>query len=381
MLTPSNVEASVYRAALARPHTPYLRVAVTDSTGAELISSVTYIDGSVSATLQSRVTRTLSLTVDRTYAPVTAAGRIDTSAPFAPYGNRLKAYRGISWGNGLDTYWPVFYGRIESVKIKSNGTMDVAGTDLASDVVDADFEAPTASATTLTVAGQVQQLITGALPSATYDFSSSTFPQAVPYVVWQTDRGQALDDLTSSVGALWYPRADGTFTMRSVPWATTQTAAATLTDGPGGLLTDYSIEISRTDVKNSVVYATERQDGSPPLIYVSRDTDPTSPTYYRGPFGRKPTVVTNQQPLSTAQQKQAADTLLRQSKATSQVWTAATVPDASLELGDLLPMVADQGPLQQYTQITSNQVLAGFQMPLRENATMTLTLRAYTPPS
>lgn len=379
MLTPSNVEASVYRAALARPHTPYLRVAVTDSSGNEIISSVTYSDGSVSATLQSRVTRTLSLTVDRSYAPITAAGSIDYTAPFAPFGNRLKAYRGISWGNGLDTYWPVFYGRIDDVLIKSNGTMDVTGSDLAAEVVEAPFETPTTSSTLLTVAGQVQQLITAAMPAATYDFTSSAFPQLVPYVVWQTDRGQALDDLASSVGALWYPRADGTFTMRKVPWANTQTQVATLTDGPDGLLTDYGIRISRTDVKNAVVYITERQDGSDPLYYVSRDMVTTSPTYYKGPFGHKPLVITNQQPLSSAQQKQAADTLLRQSKATGQVWSVATVPDASLELGDLLGTVADQGPLQQYTQIAAQQVVAGFQMPLRENAAMSLTMRAYTP--
>lgn len=381
MLAPSNVEASAYRAALARPHTPYLRVAVTDSSGNELIPSVTYSDGSVSATLQSRVTRTLSLTVDRSYAPITAAGAVDYAAPFAPFGNRIKAYRGISWANGLDTYWPVFYGPLQDVTLNDNGTMAVTADDLAAEVVGAEFEAPTASATTLTVAGQVQQLITGALPSAAYDFTSATFPQLVPYVVWQTDRGQALDDIASSVGALWYPRADGTFTLRRVPWANTQTQVATLADGTDGVVLGYQIKISRTDVKNTVVYVTERQDGSEPLFYVSRDTDPTSPTYYKGPFGRKPLVVNNQQPLSPAQQKQAADTLLRQSKATGQVWSISTVPDASLELGDLIGCTADQGPLQQYTQIAAQQVITGFQLPLRESAAMSLTLRAYTPAS
>jgi hypothetical protein len=47
------------------------------------------------------------------------------------------------------------------------------------------------------------------------------------------------------------------------------------------------------------------------------------------------------------------------------------VPDASLELGDLVDMSADGA--------ADTQVITGFTLPMRETGDMSLNLRAYSP--
>jgi len=71
-----------YRDALVRPHTAYNRVDVLARDGTVLYSGtmgegLPFIEGSVRATLTSRVARVLSLTVDRSWFPVLPSGEVD----------------------------------------------------------------------------------------------------------------------------------------------------------------------------------------------------------------------------------------------------------------------------------------------------------------
>ncbi len=80
-----------YRDALTRPHTVYNRVDVLARNGTVLQSDLPFIDGSVRATLTSRVARTLSLSVDRSWFPLLTNGSFDTGGLLTPFGNRLRA--------------------------------------------------------------------------------------------------------------------------------------------------------------------------------------------------------------------------------------------------------------------------------------------------
>lgn len=367
-----------YRDALARSHRVYSRVDVLARDGTVLQSGLPFIDGSVQATLASRVARRMSLTVDRSWFPLTGAGEVDSGGLLAPFGNRLAAYRGITYGDGSVASFPAFYGRIEAVALSRSGSVALSASDLAADVVDAQFETPTASVSTNTVGVEFQRLVTGALSDAVFGTSDVT-AAVVPPLLWQSDRAQALDDLSASVGMLWYPLADGSFVQRLVPWSNPSLASVlTLTDGTSGtfstsnLISDYTITISRSGVYNSVVYASERLDGSAPVHATVHDLDPASPTYYLGNFGRKPFLVQNQAALTQQQCLSAANTVLKQATAVTQTFDpVTTIPDAAIELGDLLTVQADSA--------VSQQVVAGFTLPLREGGSMSLNLRAWAP--
>lgn len=361
-----------YRDALARPHSVYNRVDVLDRNGNVLQSDLGFIDGNVRATLSSRVARVLTLSVDRSWFPLMPSGAIDTGGLLTPFGNRLRAYRGIRYGDGSVAQFPVFYGRIEQVQMSRAGQVSLSASDLAADVVDAQFESPQSSVTSNTISTEFRRLVRGALPDATFGTSDLTGIK-IPLLVWQNDRAQALDDMSATASMLWYPLADGSFVQRFTPWTNPgQAASLTMTDGTGGTITDWTLTVARAGVYNSVVFTSERQDGTPPVYATVRDTDPDSPTYILGNFGTKPFLIQNQTALTQAQCRIAAQSALKAATGITQVWDpVAVVPDPSIELGDLISVDADRA--------ASVQVVTGFTLPLRETGDMSLNLRAYAP--
>lgn len=367
-----------YRDALARPHTVYTRVDVLNRAGEVLQSGLSFIDGSVRATLSSRVARVLNLTVDRSWFPLLPSGQIDTGGLLAPFGNRLRAFRGITYGDGSVVSFPTFFGRIEQIQMGRSGQVALTANDLATDVVDAKFETPQSSNPANSISTEFRRLVREALEDATFGESDLTGLK-IASVAWQDDRAQALDDMSATASMLWYPLADGSFVQRLTPWTKPgQVARISLADGlkiqndAGGTIADWTITVSRTNVYNSVVFTSERNDGSAPVYATVRDTDPTSPTYFLGNFGRKPLLVQNQTALTQAQCLSAAQNVLKQARAVTQVWDPVKiVPDASLELGDLVSMSADGA--------ADTQVITGFTLPMRETGDMTVNLRAYSP--
>lgn len=367
-----------YRDALTRPHTVYNRVDVLARDGSVLQANLPFIDGSVRATLNSRVARVLSLTVDRSWFPLLANGSVDTGGLLTPFGNRLRASRGITYGDGSVASFPVFYGRLEQVQMGRNGTVSLSASDLAADVVDAQFETPQSSIPANTISTEFRRLVQDALSDATFGTSDLTGVK-IPPLAWQSDRAQALDDMSATVAMLWYPLADGSFVQRFVPWTKPgQVAQVTLSDGTGAApgvnnaIADWTVTVSRTGVYNSVVFASERQDGTAPVFAIVRDVAAGSPTNYLGNFGRKPLLIQNQSALSQSQCLAAAQSALKAATAITQVWDPVTiVPDASLELGDLIAMNAEGA--------SSTQAIVGYTLPLRETGDMSLSLRAYAP--
>lgn len=377
MVWPGGLDAQ-YRDALVRPHVVYNRVDVLARDGTVLSTNLPFIDGSVRATLNSRVARVLSLTVDRSWFPLTGNGSIDTGGLLTPFGNRLRAFRGVVYGDGSIVSFPVFYGRIEQVQMTRAGSVALTASDLAADIVDAQFENPQQSVSTNTISVEFRRLVRDALSDATFGTSDLTGTK-IPPLTWQNDRAQALDDMSATVSMLWYPLADGSFVQRLTPWTNPgQTAVLSLADGTGAApgvnnaISDWTITISRSGVYNSVVFTSERQDGSGAVHAVVRDLSLSSPTYYLGNFGKKPLLIQNQAALTQSQCLSAARTALNAATAVAQVWDPVSiVPDASLELGDLVSMQAEGA--------ASVQVISGFTLPLRETGDMSLSLRAYSP--
>lgn len=370
-----------YQDAVTRPYSLYTRVDVEDSAGNVLARNVPLSTGSMAANLQSRVTRKLNFTLaGAEWFPASPDGGIDTAGIITPYGNRVRAWGGIRYGDGSVARFPIFYGRVDRPKYDiATGLVQVACVDLANIVTRAKFEVPTNSVPANTIYEEWQRLIRQAVPDATFDEPVGGQTDAkVGGLSWEQDRGQACDDLAAAAGCIWWQLPDGRFTMRQQPWTYPGlTPAVTIGDGylttPGQrTITSGTVSLPVDDVANVAVLSAERLDGSPPLTSVARDVDPASPTYYFGPFGHAPLLIQNQAPLTQAQVDYAAKVQLHYARSLTQLWEGvAIIPDASLELGDLT--LCRAGGLR------SQQVITGFTFPLRENTTMPLTLRAYAP--
>jgi hypothetical protein len=104
----------------------------------------------------------------------------------------------------------------------------------------------------------------------------------------------------------------------------------------------------------------------------SLDFDPASPTRVTGPFGQRTRQAHLQTPESQGQVQQVANDLLRSSKALTEAWDLEIIPDASLELGDVIGIDA-----KGRTGVV--QVVSGYNLPIDLSAGMALQLRSQVP--
>lgn len=360
-----------YRAALSRPHTRYVKVEVLDGAGNVLPLPPQSVgeDGGlligpgslVSASLQSRVTRRLQITVDQSLYPA------DPGDLLAPYGNRLRAEMGIKFADGSRYAWTVFTGRIQLPVLLPDGTVYVPAADRAYEVAEFGFQVPANSQVGNNVNAEFVRLVSDAVPDAVFG-TSDTFSQTMPALTWESDRALAIDEFSTTVGAFWYTLADGRFVQRFVPWTVPGSPVVTLSDGTDGVLVS-SPSRNREDVWNSITVTAERADGTLPVFANAQDTNPLSPTYVNGTFGKRHKTVRLQTPQTQGSAQSAANDYLRRTVALQETWSWTQPPDASMELGDIVSINA-------YDRTGVIQVVSGFLLPLEVGSMMTVQAHA-----
>lgn len=356
----ANGTNTMYRKALATSHQPYLLVEVLDGQqnvleGLPLIGApeggLGYLSGSVSATLTNRVSRTCTITVPDYMYPFAADGLL------APYGNMLRAWRGIGFADGTNYRWQVFVGRIQDTVLNDNGTCTVQAADFAADVLENKFVRPENATASNTVTIEIQRLIQDGFSQATFGEVTS-FPAPARTRTWQLDRGQALDELATSVGAFWYPRADGAFNLLAYPWTVHSDPVTTYSDsGEFGMVSGARAARSRAGVFNSLTVTGERLNGDAPVYALAQDTNPASVTNTNGNFGRRHQLLRLQTPGTLGAAQGAANNNLRRLIALVDAWSWSMPVDAALELGDAVY-------LDVYGRAPVVQVVASMQIPL-----------------
>lgn len=365
-----------YREALAQGVSAYARVEVWRS-GIK-VEELTYANAglqptrgapvflagsSVRATLTSRVVRTLSLNVPSWLYPWDATDLLN------PYGQVLKVFRGIRYGSGDLDEFPVFTGPILDVTPQGNGVAVVNAGDAATDVVLSDALAPTLATAGAKITTEMKRIILDAVPSATFGTFDAITTKVPDGLAYDVDRGQSLDGLAKVAGAFWYALADGRFVIRYVPWTVPLTSGKLPMTNVGGTLLTAFPSRTRAGVYSRIAVSSEANQGAAPLFAYAEDTDPTSPTYVNGPFGRRSTVLRLTQAGSQGACLAAAKAALARSRALTQSWKLTAVADPSLELGDALAVqYRDESGTDRY----ANQIVAGFQLPLDPNQAMAI---------
>lgn len=371
-MLPGGTDA-LYRSVLAAGHRHYARIEVWSGNGVLLDTLIPesrrgvdgglfYTSASVSATLDSRVARQLTVSVPMDLYPA------DVNGLLAPFGNEIRAYLGVQLGDGSLKYvWQVFRGKIRDVTQSSDGTCTLTCADRANDVVDAGFVAPVNSVSSNTVFQEWQRLIADALPDATFGVSD-TFDKLMEPLTWEFDRGSALDEMARSVGAVWYPLANGDFVLRRFPWAAAASPVITLSDGPRGEILSWMAHRSRDSIFNIVTVTGERLNGDAPVHATASDTVVGSPTNIGGNFGVRSRLERLQTPSTQGGAQSVAEALLRTYISPTEEWTLGVVPDGSLELGDVLALdVSGRAVIQ---------VVINFGLPLDLSGSMTVSTRS-----
>jgi hypothetical protein len=261
----------------------------------------------------------------------------------------------------------VFRGRIRQAHQYSTGNSVITCTDRAADVVDHGFVSPQNSQPVNTVFEEFQRLVIDAVPDATFG-SSDTFVTNVQPLSWEFDRGAALDEMSRSVSAVWYTLSNGDFVMRRYPWTVPSVPVLTLTDAPGGTVNYWEAMRDRNAIYNVVTVTGERLTGQAPVFATASDTNTLSPTYIDGGFGVRSLLDRLQTPSTQGGAAGAAQQRLAVSIAPIEAFQMRCVPDAALELGDVV--VLDLNGRQVI------QVVSALSMPLGVDGDMFVSTRS-----
>jgi hypothetical protein len=330
--------------------------------GTPTLLPIPFTFGSVSAQIQSRVTRKLTLDLAADWFPTTSTSPLSESAAV------LTVRAGLKYGNGTEETFPLFKGRVQNPVRNDDGTVSVEADDLAADVIGYPFERPWRVQNPGSVLTEIQAIILDAVPQATFDLTGAPLDQPIPAdLVFDDDRGEALDDLSAVLGARWYTLGSGAFTVRAYGYEGA-TPLLDIHDGGGGTLISAQVGRSRDGVANSVTVVSERLDGTDPVIVTRRDNGTFSPTRFGGPFGKVARVVRVQTPLTQQQATDYADALLRAGTALVSQWDGTMVPDYSLEPGDCARLTR--------RGFTENQVFDTLTYPLIPEAVQSYSARS-----
>lgn len=310
------------REALLKNHKMSVRVEfINDGTPT---GPIPFIDGTVTATFTSQVTRTGQLRVPRS---LVLDGTLNALT------NRCVIMTGIP--GIIET--PVFTGRVVQYEPSSDQAVTVQLADVSRDMTKAKFEQPWRAIAGSTAAGEFVRIVGDVSGEIAVDVSRC--PQVVnPYNLWEEDRAKALDDLASAMNCIWQGERYGGIVVYPNPYSTAESVVPTaiFKTGPGGNIADIQEIVSAENMANSVTLIVERTDNSTPIRVTARDTNPLSPTRWGGPFGKQNVIRKTQNPLTREAASNIAFRILNQSLALFRSWRMTTPHFPLLDPGDVI---------------------------------------------
>lgn len=322
------------------------------------------VDGTVSLDATAQIRAMLDFTTTG-YGWDPRAGRSD----LLPYGNELFVERGILIATGKTEYVPLGYFRIWEVDQASvpTGDLRITAQDRMSAIIDARFTAPRQYAANANASTVVTDLVTEVLPHVTVDWQAVSGPLGRS-VVSEDDRYAFLNDIVTSLGAVWFFREDGHLVVKPAPDPTEPVYV--VNGGRAGVLSAATRSVSRESVYNAVVASGEAADDTPPVTAIAYDNNPDSPTYWSGDFGQVPEFYSSPLLTSVSGAGSAAQSLLAQAIGLPYNLDFTMVPNPALEPLDVIRLI--------YPGFTETHVLDKVTIPLTSSGAMSATTRQVT---
>ncbi|WP_411140242.1 DUF5047 domain-containing protein [Streptomyces sp. x-80] len=302
------------------------------------VTDLPHTGGSVTVDRSASCRRTCSVEIaDPSLIPRTPR------AALSVYGSRLRISRGVRYSDGTVETVPLGLFRLDEVAgDPDTGPVTLSGKSLEVAVADDKFtESIRVSGTAV---GAVTTLIQATLPAATV--ISRATDAAIGPRTWDigADRWAAVVECAAAIGAEVYADADGNFVISPLPDILTTTPVWTIAAGEGGVYIGATRGMSAVGVHNAVRVSGENTEmNTPPVSAVVTDTDPTSPTYYGGPFGRRPMFYSSPTLTSVNACTQAANLLLRQAIAPNATASITSLTNPAIEPGDTVRVVYPDG--------------------------------------
>jgi hypothetical protein len=176
------------------------------------------------------------------------------------------------------------------------------------------------------------------LPGITSDVSSTEV--TAERLLFGTSQGadpwQDVQDLGTAIGYEAFFDPNGTLRFKAIADPALTPSVWTVSDAANPVMVSYTRSISDSTTYNYVVCSGESTSNTVPVYAVAFDNDPSSPTYYLGPYNVVTTTFISAMITTTAQAQQAADALLLVVKGASETVQITMVPNPALEPGDVI---------------------------------------------
>jgi hypothetical protein len=351
-------------------HTSVVRLDVLDN--GEVIDTVVPTSGSVSVDGNRDTRRTMTVSFnDPALVPKT-----DTDL-LAPYGKELRPWRGVQLPDGTTELAPLGTFGFNDVTVEDQAdgvTVSIEGFDRSENVRRASWTDPykISSATMLDTA--VEVLLKNRWPQCP-DLVALTAVSSVGAAV-VTDYGESSDpwadatELCSSQGLLLYFDPLGVPTIAEPPDPSTDQPSATYTEGDGGVLLSATRQLTVQELRNGCIVTGEGTSLVKPVRSDAWDVDEASPTYYLGPFGKRPSFYSSPLITTTAKAASVATKRLRLQLGTQEAMSWTAVPNPAHEAFDVVQVT------RQRAGVNAVYVLDSFSIGLSPSDTMQAQARA-----
>lgn len=349
--------------------TSHVMVAKVDAyyNGVLTASALPFADGSVTVDRGSKTRRTLSLTIsDPKYLPWAATD------PLAAYGQQLVVSRGIQYTTGATEWVPLGTFRInEPAGDVHFGPVTITGASMECAIIDDAFQAPTTTRGYGGCVDAITALIRQTLPDAVVvNLTSGARNPTCAVATWDAGGGRwdAVVQIALAMQAEIYVDAQNRFVITDLPDVVNGAVAWDIAEGEGGTLTSSARSMPRTAVCNAVVASGENTaSGAVPVSGVARDTNPTSPTYWGGPFGKVTKFVSSALWITAADCVANAQFLLFDAVAPNVQTSLNSLPNPALEGNDIVRL-SHAGRKERY-------LVQSLTVPLTPDGSFALALR------
>jgi hypothetical protein len=339
----------VSAAFLAAHRAPTQRVTLRAElwSGGAPAATLDVVGGSVSIDQRRATRRTVTCDlVDPTGAlvPRTAGDLL------VPTGTQLRVWRGIVLPDGSVEEAPLGVFRVTEPTFDLDGgglRISVSGSDESDTVRSARLTTGWAVVAGQPVGAQILALLADRHPGLpTRDDTSPGVTIGAGIVLpggADSDPWQSACTVAAQHGCELFIDAAGTAVVRPLPNPTIPVVS--YARGPDAVLTRLSRKLSTETTYSGVVVASETSDaegGGVPIRVEVWDTNPSSPTYYLGAFGRRPYFITSQIITTQAQAFATGNAHLPRVTGILEAVQWEQITNPALDAGDLISLVDDE---------------------------------------
>jgi hypothetical protein len=324
-------------------HRVLARVSLINPLTDSVIDTLDIVSGSMTLDARSNMWRQVSMQITSPWAEKLDALDVTTV---------LRIERGLRYFEGEEEWIPVgdFFVQ-ELTTAYTSRTVTVTGYDIGSRIEDYRLITPYAPQTEagdpLTFVAAIEDLITIVVPDASIavDAGVDTSATAPLGTVFSGSRWDAINELAKSIGAVVHPTVNNAFRIQKVD--ADAAPVWEVSSGASGVLVDARSVRSRREQYNAVHVRWETPNGTGVALVVDSDSD--SPTYWNGPFGRKPAPEESLPAVaSNSAATAAAIALLNQYKGFSRSLSFTSITNPLLEPLDVVRVKTPDGASDDY---------------------------------